>query len=401
MSNQIVPLSSLSVNGKGTYGIAASAVPYAKDKYTYLRITDINDDGTLNIDDLKSVDDPDAFNYVLQPNDIVFARTGASTGRNYFYDGSDGTFVYAGFLIKFSIDPNKVNPLYVKYFCQSQKYRDWIYSFNTGSTRGNINERTLAQMPIELPSRRQQDLLVENLSKIDAKIKLNNQINRNLEEQAQALFKNWFVDFEPFGGKMPPDWKESALKDIVDINPSETLKKGKIAKKIGMDLLEPYKRDASVFVEEPYNGGSKFRNGDTLMARITPCLENGKISMVNILDDGEVGFGSTEYIVFRAKEGKTAPFYVYLLVTSDFVKDPAIKSMVGSSGRQRVQTDVVANLKLVTPSVEWMKKFSEIVEPMSSKITENTIEIQRLISIRDSLLPKLMSGEIDTDKMAV
>lgn len=180
MSNQIVPLSSLSVNGKGIYGIAASAVPYAKDKYTYLRITDINDDGTLNIDDLKSVDGPDACNYVLQPNDIVFARTGASTGRNYFYDGSDGTFVYAGFLIKFSIDPNKVNPLYVKYFCQSQKYRDWIYSFNTGSTRGNINERTLAQMPIELPSRRQQDLLVENLSKIDAKIKLNNQINRNL-----------------------------------------------------------------------------------------------------------------------------------------------------------------------------------------------------------------------------
>jgi len=185
MSNQIVPLSSLSVNGKGSYGIAASAVPYAKDKYTYLRITDINDDGTLNIDDLKSVDDPDAFNYVLQPNDIVFARTGASTGRNYFYDGGDGTFVYAGFLIKFSIDPNKVNPLYVKYFCQSQKYRDWIYSFNTGSTRGNINERTLAQMPIELPSRRQQDLLVENLSKIDAKIKLNNQINRNLRVQAK------------------------------------------------------------------------------------------------------------------------------------------------------------------------------------------------------------------------
>lgn len=185
MSNQIVPLSSLSVNGKGTYGIAASAVPYAKDKYTYLRITDINDDGTLNIDDLKSVDDPDACNYVLQPNDIVFARTGASTGRNYFYDGSDGTFVYAGFLIKFSIDPNKVNPLYVKYFCQSQKYRDWIYSFNTGSTRGNINERTLAQMPIELPSLRQQDLLVENLSKIDAKIKLNNQINRNLRVQAK------------------------------------------------------------------------------------------------------------------------------------------------------------------------------------------------------------------------
>ena len=180
MSNQTTTLSSLSVNGKGTYGIAASAVPFSKDKYTYLRITDINDDGTLNLDDLKSVDDPDASKYLLQPNDIVFARTGASTGRNYFYDGSDGTFVYAGFLIKFSIDPKKVNPLYIKYFCQSQKYKDWIHSFNTGSTRGNINERTLAQMPIELPDRKQQDVLVEVLSKLDDKIKLNNQINRNL-----------------------------------------------------------------------------------------------------------------------------------------------------------------------------------------------------------------------------
>ena len=180
MSNQIVPLSSLSIGGKGTYGIAASAVPFSSDKYTYLRITDINDDGTLNLSDLKSVDDPDADKYILQPNDIVFARTGASTGRNYFYDGNDGAFVYAGFLIKFSIDPNKVNPQYIKYFCLSQKYRDWIHSFNTGSTRGNINERTLAQMPVDLPNREQQDLLVNVLSKLDEKIKLNNQINRNL-----------------------------------------------------------------------------------------------------------------------------------------------------------------------------------------------------------------------------
>ena len=110
----------------------------------------------------------------------MFARTGASTGRNYFYDGNDGTFVYAGFLIKFSIDPNKVNPQYIKYFCLSQKYRDWIHSFNTWSTRGNINERTLAQMPIDFPSREQQNLLVNVLSKLDEKIKLNNQINRNL-----------------------------------------------------------------------------------------------------------------------------------------------------------------------------------------------------------------------------
>lgn len=210
-------LGDLCIDNKGSYGIAASAVPYSENLYTYLRITDINDDGTLNKSDLKSVADENAEQYILQPNYIVFARTGGSTGRNYFYDGSDGVFVYAGFLIKFSIDPNKVNPKYIKYFCLSQEYKNWVYSFNTGSTRGNINAQTYANMPVILPPRSQQDLLVRTLSSLDDKIELNNKINTNLEQQAQALFKNWFVDFEPFGGKMPEGWKEKTLDSFCSI----------------------------------------------------------------------------------------------------------------------------------------------------------------------------------------
>lgn len=180
MDNQIVTLSDISVGGKGSYGIAASAVPFSDNLFTYLRITDINDEGTLNLQDLKSVDDDRAKDYLLAPNDIVFARTGASTGRNYFYDGTDGEFVYAGFLIKFSIDSNKVNPKYIKYYCQSKQYKDWINSFNTGSTRGNINAQTLGKMPIPLINRNQQDALVSILSSIDEKIRSNTEINCNL-----------------------------------------------------------------------------------------------------------------------------------------------------------------------------------------------------------------------------
>lgn len=178
--SDMVTLSDVSVNNRGYYGIGASAVPFSENLFTYLRITDINDDGTLNRADLKSVDDEKAIEYLLKPNDIVFARTGASTGRNYFYDGTDGNFVYAGFLIKFSIDPDKINPKYVKYYCLSKMYRDWISSFNTGSTRGNINAQTLAKMPIPMLDRRQQDGLVEILSAIDEKIKINKKINDNL-----------------------------------------------------------------------------------------------------------------------------------------------------------------------------------------------------------------------------
>lgn len=173
-------LKNLTVDGKGSYGIAASAVEKNERLYTYLRITDIRDDGTLNINEMKSVDDPAASKYILSPNDIVFARTGASTGRNYFYDGSDGIFVYAGFLIKFSLDPQKVNPVYVKYYCQSTQYWNWVKSFSTGSTRGNINAQTLGNMEILLPSREQQNYLVRVLSPIDEKIKFNQKINDNL-----------------------------------------------------------------------------------------------------------------------------------------------------------------------------------------------------------------------------
>ena len=217
MAEKLVTLASLTVDGKGSYGIGASAVPFSKDLYTYLRITDIKDDGTLNLQDLKSVEDEKAREYLLKPNDIVFARTGASTGRNYFYDGTDGEFVYAGFLIKFSIEEKKVNPKYIKYFCQSKQYQDWINSFNTGSTRGNINAQTLGKMEIPLIERKMQDALVSILSSIDKKIKKNNEVNNNLEEQAMTLFKSWFIDYEPFDKQVITTWKYGVLGDFVEI----------------------------------------------------------------------------------------------------------------------------------------------------------------------------------------
>ena len=217
MVEKFITLAEVSSDGKGSYGIGASAVPYSEELYAYLRITDINDDGTLNLNDLKSVDDEKAKDYLLKPNDIVFARTGASTGRNYFYDGSDGEFVYAGFLIKFSIDDKKINPKYVKYYCQSSGYKGWINSFNTGSTRGNINAQTLGRMPIPLLERKQQDNLVSILSSIDEKIKKNNQINNNLDEQMQALYKSWFVDFDPFNGVKPANWTNADIYSIANI----------------------------------------------------------------------------------------------------------------------------------------------------------------------------------------
>ena len=167
------------------------------------------------------------------------------------------------------------------------------------------------------------------------------------------------------------EWVMKKLKDIADFNPRESLAKCVVAKKIAMDKLQPFCRDIPGYELEPFSGGTKFRNGDTIMARITPCLENGKTAKVAVLEEGEVGFGSTEYIVFRAKDGVDEDF-IYYLVCSPLVREPAIKSMVGSSGRQRVQTDVVRNLEIMVPDYDEQKRISGLLKSLDDKIAVNT-----------------------------
>ena len=161
------------------------------------------------------------------------------------------------------------------------------------------------------------------------------------------------------------------LSEIALFNPTETLKKGTLAKKVGMDKLQPFCRDIPDYEIAEFSGGMKFRNGDTIMARITPCLENGKTAKVNILDTEEVGFGSTEYIVFRAIDGVTDEDYLYYLVCSPIVRDIAIKSMVGSSGRQRVQTDVVKGIEVELPTLDEQRKIGSLLKILDDKIAVN------------------------------
>ena len=169
---------------------------------------------------------------------------------------------------------------------------------------------------------------------------------------------------------MKSEWTIKKLSEIADFNPRESLPKGTTAKKVGMDKLQPFCRDIPSYEMETFTGGTKFRNGDTIMARITPCLENGKTAKVDILDDNEIGFGSTEYIVFRAKEDVDEDF-LYYLVCSSIVREPAIKSMVGSSGRQRVQTDVVQNLDIEVPPYKEQCLIGGILKNLDDKIKIN------------------------------
>lgn len=171
---------------------------------------------------------------------------------------------------------------------------------------------------------------------------------------------------------------EYKFSDAVLINPKESLKKGAIAKKIAMaDIQENY-RFIKNFELNKFKGGTKFRNGDTLFARITPCLENGKIVQVNILEENEVAFGSTEFLVLRDKEGVTIPDYVYYLSKWDYIKNNAIKSMTGTSGRQRVQNSIFDELVVDIPSIETQKRIVSVLNNLDYKIEINNKIIENL-----------------------
>lgn len=396
-------LKDLTVDGKGSYGIGAPAVPYQEDKLTYLRITDINDDGSLNFSDLKSVDAEDAEKYILKENDIVFARTGNSTGRSYFYEKQHGTFVYAGFLIKFSLDPNKVNPRILKYYTHSKPYFDWVNSFDTGATRGNINAKTYGDMEIELPSRKVQDKIVSILSSLDRKIELNNKINDDLEEMAQAIFNNWFVDFEPFKdgkfvdselGMIPEGWKVGTLGDfckcLLGGTPSRSkeeywngdvnwINSGEINK---FRILEASEKITELGLSK---SATKLLPKKTTVLAITGATL-GQVSLLEIDT-------CTNQSVIGVLENAEVPYeYIY-----PFIKDRIemlIQHQTGGA-QQHINKDNVESLIFLLPAINVLEDYISLVSPMYKRIESQCFENLYLSTLRDTLLPRLMSGELE------
>lgn len=379
-----VKLADLTTTGKGTYGIAASGVEKNDNLYTYLRITDINDDGTLNQSDMKSVADDDAAQYLLIPNDIVFARTGGSTGRNYFYDEKDGTFVYAGFLIKFSIDPLKVNPKYIKYFCQSDVYKNWVRSFNTGSTRGNINAQTFGNMEIPLPPREQQDYLVSVLEPLDEKIAINRAINENLERQAQALVKEYCSSTD----------SEIALGSIMNfVNgfafQSKSYQKNGKYRIVTIKNVQDGRIDTqgAAYIDEvpaKMKNECYLRVGDILLSLTGNVGRVGIVFENNLLLNQRVAkFTSSKdilpllYFFFRLSETKVS-----------------LETIAKGTAQQNLSP--IETLKLSFPYDEDKALIlSQTLKPMFDSIVNNSVESSKLAQLRDSLLPKLMSGELD------
>lgn len=385
--NCMATLSQLSIGGKGNYGIGASAVPFNDDLYRYLRITDIKDDGTLSDSDAKSVDEENASDYLLQPNDIVFARTGASVGRNYFYDGEDGPLVYAGFLIKYSIDPSKVNPKYVKYYCLSDAYKGWVSGHSSGSTRGNINEKTFGALEIPLIDRDLQDKAVQILESISRKIRTNDQINKNLQAQAIEIYRDMFMD------NIDENWVAGKLSDIAQITMGQS-PKGDTYNELGK---------GSVFYQGRAEFGNRFPTRRLYTTDPKRMAEENDVLMSVRAPVGDINVAYEKCCIGRglgaihSLNGHQS-FVLYTM----FSLRPVVNRYNGEGTVfGSINAKALNEIEVSIPDAEAMDKFEAVVEPIDAQIRKNYQENCRLQDIRDSLLPRLMSGELDVSNVEI
>lgn len=359
----------------------------------------------------------------LRSGDILFARRGVqATGHiGCVRNGEDGFICGTGAIrLRIAGASDEIDSEYLSHVLAAPASIEWFKFHAIGATMPNLNEGIIRSFPVSVPRLSEQRAIARILGRLDDKIELNRQMNETVEALAQALFKSWFVDFDsvrakaesrepglpqPLAdlfpdsfqnselGEIPKGWRVVPLADVIDVNPSRALRKGVEAPYLDMANMPTRGHSPSKVVNRPFGSGMRFTNGDTLVARITPCLENGKTAFVDFLEPGQVGWGSTEYIVLRPK----APLpdeYAYCLARGDGFREFAIQSMTGSSGRQRVPAESLSQLQVVTSPSPVATQFGRLAKPLFARACAATTESRALANVRDVLLPGLMSGAI-------
>lgn len=355
--------------------------------HPYIRVRDLNGKRTLELDSsFEFVDDETQktiSRYIVNEGDIVLSIVGtiglvAVIGKSLNEANLTENCVKLTSL-------SGVDRDFLYYFLKSSYGQQEITRGTVGAVQAKLPIKNIQDITIPLPDELTQRKIAAVLSYLDAKIETNKKINDNLQQQAFSVFDNLIANAEN---------NDYTVSDYAFLNPKRTLAKNQVARSIDMSQLSTSGAFPSGWEMKPFNGGMRFTNGDTLLARITPCLENGKTAFIDFLDDGEVAFGSTEYIVLAPKND-TPPEMLYCLARYPAFVDYAVKNMNGSSGRQRVSAETVGQYRLPLFDKHSLVLFKEVVSPMFLKMRYNSLENMRLAELRDALLPKLMSGEID------
>lgn len=313
----------------------------------------------------------------------VIGRQGAACGNVRYHSGKAYMTEHA--VVVCANDENDTR--YLSYLLSIQN----LGRLSAQSAQPGISVKTLSKQEVFLPPLDEQKRVSQLLGTIDSKINANTKLNDYLERCCQSLFDD-----------IQNDRTNEAiqLSDVAAVNPKRHLTKGSLARCVGMANLSTSGSFPNDWCRKAYSGGMKFMNGDTILARITPCLENGKTAYINFLDEGEVAFGSTEYIVLASKGLLPAEFFYFLARNRAFVSY-ATNHMNGSSGRQRVSAQDIEAYRLRMPSSSQAARFADFARPIMEEILTRSLENRRLSSLRDALLPKLLSGEVDVSKVEI
>ena len=275
----------------------------------------------------------------------------------------------------------ELDPEYLMLWFSRPEFDRYARYKSHGSVREIFDWNELCMVELPVPDIEKQRKIVKAYKTLTDRIALKQQINDNLEATAQAYFDSLFFDeSEP----------NCTLADIALVNPVRPLAKGVEARYFEMATLPTNGCIPTGDFIKPYNGGVRFINGDTLIARITPCLENGKAAYINILEDNEVAFGSTEYIVFASKGNMPSSFYYFLIRNAKFVTF-ALQFMNGSSGRQRVSGEELASFPLCRPSCENLEAFDKVASLVLEQMKDNTYEIQKLKQLQEVIAATISS----------
>lgn len=295
----------------------------------------------------------------------------------------DSVIVSPAYVVFEIVDTNELLPEYLMMWCRRSEFDRNVWFTTDNSVRGGFNWEDFCDLELPIPSIEKQKEIVKEYHTIVDRIKLNEQLNQKLEDTAQSIYKEWFVNF-----KFPETTK---LDEYIEFNPKYTIKKEKLTSYVEMADLQEDKMSLKNIIKRPYTSGSKFKNNDVLLARITPCLENGKTAFVRGLGEKEIAFGSTEFIVMQSKN-KVSPYWTYCLARDKDFRSYAISSMVGSSGRQRVHSDYLKEYE-ISINKDKLQDFHNIAQPIFDMVYLKSKENQKLLNLKEILLSKISTIE--------
>ena len=319
-----------------------------------------------------------------KPGDIIFVTKGSPGQTNWVPDQVD--FCIAQDMVSLRVNEDLVYPKYLFAILRSKKVQQMIESMHVGTLIPHFKKGDFDKLILDIHEDYGEQKWIGDLYfQFCEKIEQNILMNKTLEKMAMAIYKEWFVDSNI------NDYIE--IKEYVVANPKLSIKKDAEVLFVDMQALSTDSLSVSAIKTRPYSSGSKFQNGDTLLARITPCLENGKTAFVDFLEENEIGNGSTEFIVLRPKNN-ISNLYVYCLCRDNSFRNHAISCMTGTSGRQRVQLKPLMNYTVKKIDFQKMNRFHNQTKTYFELIRQNTIENNTLKETRDYLLPKLISGKI-------